>query len=122
MEFKKELIKKFNEGRRSIKVAGLLTPKTKLHLKITSLNGKNISLNTLVPETDVGFQPRYEKDGVWDNMPYRLDNAHKDKSLHTHWIEDSIYPAEHILTIRDVFRSILGSEFNEEDFTLKEIF
>lgn len=115
--FKEELSKLFKQRIESIKVSGLLHPTTRLHLSMTSLNKMPLTLETPIENVRIGFQPRYLKDGAWNNMPYRLDNSHPAEPLHTHWLEGKRTPAEHIINIRDFFRTILGTEFKEEDFT-----
>ena len=73
-------------------------------------------LETPIENVRIGFQPRYFKEGVWSNMPYRLDNTHNGEPLHTHWLEGMRTPAVHIINLKDVFRTILGTEFKEDDF------
>jgi hypothetical protein len=50
-------------------------------------------------------------------MPYRLDNSHKEQPIHTHWIGNIKAPATHLSTIKDIFKSILGTEFQVNMFT-----
>ena len=113
MNFKEELIKQIERGSKKIKIIGLLNPKTQLNLSIASLNGKIISLDTPINEIKIRFQPQYKEDGVWTNMIYKLDNCHKNQPPHTHWLDDTRFPTDNILNLRDAFISILGTDFWE---------
>ncbi len=114
--FKEQLIRQIKEGSTQFKITGLLHSKTKLNLAMTSLNGKNISLDMPVKEVKIRFQPLYLEEDIWKQAPYRLDNSHEKENIHTHWFNEPIFPAFHLLRIRDVFQTILGTEFKEEEF------
>ncbi|MEK6852313.1 MAG: hypothetical protein AABX59_00385 [Nanoarchaeota archaeon] len=97
------------------RISGLLRKSSKLHFRAISLTGESILLNTKVKDTILSFVPMHWEENHWANNPYRMDNSHHEEPLHVHWLGE-VYPATHLITIKDVLLSILGTQFNEKDF------